>query len=866
VDENAYLNFDLRIEPWQAGYRARVEGSPVGPGAIAQFTFDADAAAASQWEEPNELRSFGGRLYAAVFGGQVGAHLRMSQHEARQQNAKGLRIRLLLADAPELSSLPWEYLYDPAADTFFCLSTESPIVRYFDLPHTVQPLPIALPLRVLVVISSPVDRMALDGDAEWDKLNQALGGLVDKGLVAVERIEAATLRVIQRRLRQGEYHVFHFVGHGGFDPGAEDGVLLLEDEDGLAHPVGSERLGMLLRDERTLRLVLLNACEGARGATDNPFAGVAQGLVRKGVPAVIAMQRVISDRAGMTFATGFYAALADGYPVDAALTEARKAIYVEGNETEWGTPVFYMRLPDGRVFDIPLSGRGQPSGEAAPDGDDLPETAGRAVSAAPTPARPAYAGRARPARGGDSIGYTGLNSAATLGCLVADRKDHSLMYVLCDFSGIYAQGAVPRAGDLILQPGPADGGDPEKDAIAEVARWTDSATISRILKMEDVSPQVHVRGYLQGIRAAAPGMVVYAVGRTGGVVDGSVIRVDPAQGGVIECTPMLQAGDSGAILVDAENYVLGLGFAIQPQRGTSLFLPIQGVLDALEIDLVTKEVWQAITTPQADRGQAVGGAALRRYEREFLELGRQLERGRVVLFVGADLPESVTGLPGRQALADALAARESIVPGGTLHEVAQEAMGSQSRWGITDFLREQLDTVSKAPQSFHRAIVSLAGTYHLETLVTTGYDDLLEQAFREAGLGLDVVVREDDLRFARSDHMLIQLYGHWRQADTLVVTAQDQSVLLRGRLKQGLVDEFRRALRRNSILFLGQDPGDPVINALFDELVGDFQIRSYAVWSGLSSGQIEFLESKRHLTILDVDPVALAEALISRGG
>ncbi|MCB0127848.1 MAG: SUMF1/EgtB/PvdO family nonheme iron enzyme, partial [Caldilineaceae bacterium] len=42
----------------------------------------------------------------------------------------------------------------------------------------------------------------------------------------------------------------------------------------------------------------------------------------------------------------------DGYPVDAALCEARKAIYAAGNDIEWGTPVLYMRAVDGDLFDL----------------------------------------------------------------------------------------------------------------------------------------------------------------------------------------------------------------------------------------------------------------------------------------------------------------------------------------------------------------------------------------------------------------------------------------------------------------------------------------------------------------------------------
>src|ERR1041384_586892 len=39
---------------------------------------------------------------------------------------RGVRIRLHLDETPELASLPWEYLYDPAADQ--CIAVTSPIV------------------------------------------------------------------------------------------------------------------------------------------------------------------------------------------------------------------------------------------------------------------------------------------------------------------------------------------------------------------------------------------------------------------------------------------------------------------------------------------------------------------------------------------------------------------------------------------------------------------------------------------------------------------------------------------------------------------------------------------------------------------
>jgi hypothetical protein len=109
---------------------------------------------------------------------------------------------------------------------------------------------------------------------------------------------------------------------------------------------------MLLHDHASLRLAILNACEGARASRTDPFAGTAQSLVEQGIPAVIAMQFEVPDETAILFAHEFYGAVADGYPVDTALAEARKAIFARGEGLDWGTPVLHMRAPDGRIFDL----------------------------------------------------------------------------------------------------------------------------------------------------------------------------------------------------------------------------------------------------------------------------------------------------------------------------------------------------------------------------------------------------------------------------------------------------------------------------------------------------------------------------------
>ncbi len=379
MEGKGYLDFDLRFAKSENGYRAEILKSPAGTAeGIFRMPFQdielenyllkigqrRSGMRKIDSPENRAARDFGSKLYDGVFQGDVQTVFRKSIDAARAADY-GLRVRLHLADTPELADLPWEYLWQPQRREFLALTTETPIVRYFDLPETVKPLAVTPPLRVLVMLSNPSDVDCLDVEKEWQQLKQAIGHLEERKLLIVERLEKATLSKLQNRLRKAEYHVFHFVGHGSFDPSTQESVLALEDEDGRKRLVSGPDLGIYLRDEPSLRLVLLNACEGARASRTDPFSGAAQSLVLKGIPAVIAMQFEVSDEAAIAMASGFYAALSDDYPVDAALAEARKAVFAAGCTVEWGTPVLYLRAPDGRIFDVDK--------EAAPKPEVPPE-------------------------------------------------------------------------------------------------------------------------------------------------------------------------------------------------------------------------------------------------------------------------------------------------------------------------------------------------------------------------------------------------------------------------------------------------------------------------------------------------------------
>ena len=372
-----YLNFDLQVTRAGAGFRASVVASPAGEASTAfeapfsplelenlrlKITRNRRAVRGQATPADDTARAFGERLFNAVFAGDVQSRLRSSLDEAARQGA-GLRLRV--KDSPDLSDMPWEYLYSPELDRFLSLSSETPIVRYVATPYVVPALDLVPPLRLLIVVADPTDFERLNVDREIANLKEAVSDLERRGLLTTDRVENGSFSSLQRQLRRGEYHIVHFVGHGQYEAQTKDGTLVFEDQGGRGRAISGREIGTLLHDHRSLRLVVLNACEGGRASGADPFAGVAQSLVRQRIPAVIAMQYEISDAAAVTFSREFYGALADGVSLDAALGESRKAMFAEGSGPEWGTPVLYTLSSDGRVFDLRWSPGARPVAPAA---------------------------------------------------------------------------------------------------------------------------------------------------------------------------------------------------------------------------------------------------------------------------------------------------------------------------------------------------------------------------------------------------------------------------------------------------------------------------------------------------------------------
>ena len=354
-------------------------------------------------ETEQPVREAGQVLFAGLLGtGEVAGRYRAAAAVAAERG-EGLRV-VLRIDTPALAGLPWEAMYDQGAGAYVCRRDQ--LVRHVPVASVPAPLRVRPPLRILGVVSSPRGLPALDVEKEQGQLARALARPAGQGLAELHWAPSATWADLQDLLLDGEWHVLHFIGHGDFDPGREEGVLALEGEDGRADLVAAHRLVDLLRQARPMpRLVVLNSCSGAAAGASDLFSGTAAALVRGGVSAVAAMQYEISDPAAVAFARGFYAAIARGRGVDDAVSSGRVAILGLSDRTlEWVTPVLYLRGHDTRLFTLQAPAEDadddKPKGPAPKPPAPKPAAAQSSPKPAPAPKptrpaspKPATAGR-----------------------------------------------------------------------------------------------------------------------------------------------------------------------------------------------------------------------------------------------------------------------------------------------------------------------------------------------------------------------------------------------------------------------------------------------------------------------------------------
>jgi hypothetical protein len=345
---NGYYSVELRFTPPQsdADIRLLTDGS-------AKLVFDAAQLRSLEYDSA----AYGAYLSGALFADASLLAAFAQARSATQLLDVPLRIRLFIGpSAPELQTIRWETLRDPADGAMLLTSQRMLFSRYLSSSDwgTIKLRPKS-ELRALVMIANPHNLAQykltpIDVSGETARVKSELGAI---GCSVLASGGTANLNRMAEELRHG-YDILYLVCHGAFVQG--ETRLWLEDKSGKAAVVsGNDLVARLVELDTRPRLVVLVSCQSAgdgelRTTDPRALATLGPRLAEAGVPAVVAMQGKISMNSVADFMPGFFRTLMSTGQIDLAMAAARGAI--RDSLDSW-MPVLFMRLRSGRIWYVP---------------------------------------------------------------------------------------------------------------------------------------------------------------------------------------------------------------------------------------------------------------------------------------------------------------------------------------------------------------------------------------------------------------------------------------------------------------------------------------------------------------------------------
>ena len=285
----------------------------------------------------------GAHLHGLVATGEVAYTLRQLAAED---------FHVLLSAEDELQALPWELIQDQGDFPFS--NVARPWSRFAGALAAGAP-PAHCPLKVLIVVGSAEDDVALEAEEEVRGIVRALAAstLTIEWHVA-RRPSRQQVRDLHRWLAPD---VLHLVGHSKHS--RHGSALLVSHERGRWEYTTSH-----VNEDLALarpRLVVLNACrlsdQGASRQSADGAWSIARAFSDGGAAAVVAMQGDVQGVDASRFAETFYdALLVQRMAVDSAVAEARTRIEAGGVQTrDFGFPTLTLRVEPDAVLAPPES-------------------------------------------------------------------------------------------------------------------------------------------------------------------------------------------------------------------------------------------------------------------------------------------------------------------------------------------------------------------------------------------------------------------------------------------------------------------------------------------------------------------------------
>lgn len=310
----------------------------------------------------NVSRTSGRAVYEAIFSNE---ELLSTYHYLRGLvNGDGSRLHLRFECSRAELGVPFEMMVKSGTNhDYQWLALEHPLDRLIvGLMRTSPPLSAGVlrernetnPLKILLIASNTYPSIpGVDEEVRW--LQRNLGQIFAKVGLSLRMTylpsEKATIQEVRKELKECPYDIVHYAGHGQFVKDDTDKSALFFGSDvrpGTVSPLISTELEELFRGART-SFVYLSCCSGTQGGNvaslqGHDFLGIADALIRAGVPSVLGFRQPVSDAGGLEFSKAFYVALAQKQEIGASLFVARREIHGRmPDDRAWLSPVLIQQ-------------------------------------------------------------------------------------------------------------------------------------------------------------------------------------------------------------------------------------------------------------------------------------------------------------------------------------------------------------------------------------------------------------------------------------------------------------------------------------------------------------------------------------------
>lgn len=206
-------------------------------------------------------------------------------------------------------------------------------------------------LKILIVGSNSdgaIPEAEFEADQIDSRMRQSLQYLGLKAESTLLTGADATYENVTEKLRSGEFHIFHYAGHGRFgDELPEISGLILRDKNARMRVLTAADLNILVLNSN-LKLVFLSCCLSAKTSQElgrGEFYGTLEALARADIPSIIGYRWTVADNSALQIANEFYKALWKTLCPAKALYFARREVAIEKglDDETWASPVLLMQ-------------------------------------------------------------------------------------------------------------------------------------------------------------------------------------------------------------------------------------------------------------------------------------------------------------------------------------------------------------------------------------------------------------------------------------------------------------------------------------------------------------------------------------------